>query len=151
MGCAWIARFDFLDRELVRASHDDLVNELRRVRADDVRAEDLTVLRVANDLDEALRLARRARASAGRERKLSNFVIELLFLALLLGHADRRNLGMAVRRVWNVRVIHSVRRLSRQQLGQHDAFVLALVREHRRAGDVADRVDALGGRLHAAR
>ena len=141
----------FLDRELVRPRDDELVNQLRRVRADDVRAEDLAVLRVANDLHEALRLARRARAAAGHERKLPDLVVELLVLALLLGEADRRDFGMAVRRVRDVAVVHSVRALAGEQLGQDDAFALALVREHRRAGDVADGVDALGGRLHAAR
>ena len=57
---------DFFDGELVRPRDDELVNQLGRVRADDVRAEDLAVLRVANDLHEALRVARRARAAARR-------------------------------------------------------------------------------------
>ena len=100
---------DFLDRELVRARDDELVDQLRRVRADDVGAEDLAVLRVANDLHEAFGLARRARAAVRREGELADLVVELLVLALLLGEADRRDLGMAVRRVRDVAVVHPVR------------------------------------------
>src|SRR5262245_52180789 len=37
---------------------------------------------------------------------------------------------------------------SGQELREHDAFALALVREHRRTRDVADRVDPLRRRLH---
>ena len=38
--------------------------------------------------------------------------------------------------------------LAGDHLGDDHALALALVREHRRAGHVADGVDALGGRLH---
>src|SRR5438128_821296 len=51
---------DFLDRVLVRAGQHELVDHFRRVGADDMRAEDLSVLGAADDLHEAFRLPRRA-------------------------------------------------------------------------------------------
>src|ERR1039457_629960 len=67
-------QLDLLDGELVLARHGQLVNELRGVRADDVRAEDLAVLRVADDLHEALGLARRACAAVRAIRELAHLV-----------------------------------------------------------------------------
>ena len=40
-------QLDLLDREFVLARDGELVDQLRRVRADDVRAQNLAVLRVA--------------------------------------------------------------------------------------------------------
>src|SRR5215212_10246410 len=56
---------------------------------------------------------------------------------------------MTIRRVRNIPVIHRMRMLSREQLSEHDTLARSLVREHRRTGDVTDRIDALGGGLHA--
>src|SRR4029079_16657329 len=141
-------KLHFLDRELVRPRHHDLMNQFRGVRAADVRAEYLPVCRIANDLHEALGLARRARSAACHERELANLVIELLVLALLLGEPDRRDLRVAVGRVRDVVVVHPVRALAGEILGEHNALALALMRQHRGTGYVADGVDALGARLH---
>src|SRR5688572_2409154 len=81
---------DFLDGELVLAGHAQLVNQLRGVRPDDMRAEDLAILRIADDLHEALGVARRPRAAIVREGKPSNLVVQLLLLALLL-RQDRKS------------------------------------------------------------
>src|SRR5688572_10895717 len=80
---------DFLDGVFVLSRDCQLVNELGRVCADDVRTEYLAVLGIADDLDETFSFARRARAAVRREGKLSNLVVDLLFLHLLLGHSDR--------------------------------------------------------------
>ena len=69
VGCAWIVR---IISSVVASSAEQraaLGDELGRVRADDVDAEDLVVLRVGDDLDEALRrgLHRRLREDAERE------------------------------------------------------------------------------------
>ena len=50
-------KIDFFDRVLVLARNRQLVYQLGRVRTDDVGAQYLTVLRVADDLDEAFSLA----------------------------------------------------------------------------------------------
>src|SRR5689334_637141 len=69
---------DFLDGKLVLTGDAELVDQLRGVGADDVRPEDLPVLRIADDLDEALRLARRPGASVVRKGEASDLVLELL-------------------------------------------------------------------------
>ena len=125
-------------RKLVLPRDGQLVNQLGRVCADDVRAEDLAVLGVADDLDEAFGLARgarasrsrspscssrRTRASVGREGEPADLVVDFLFLDLCLGHPDRRDFGVTVGRVRNVAVVHAVDfLLARQVLGEYDAL-----------------------------
>src|SRR5437764_6093425 len=113
---------DFLDRELILTGDGKLVDQLGRVRADDMRAKDLSILRVANDLDEAFRLTRRARTAVGGEGKATDFVVELLVLALLLSESDRRDLGMAVRGAGNIPVVDAVRVLTGENLGNGNAL-----------------------------
>src|SRR5215217_5026893 len=139
---------DFLDRVLVRAGDDELVNQLRRVRADDVRAEYLTILGATDDLHESFRLARGARAAVRRKGELADLVVELAVLALLLGETHRCDLRVAVRRARDVGVVEQVRVLTGDDLRYDDSLALTLVREHRRTGDVADRVEPLHARLH---
>src|SRR4051812_34487639 len=140
---------DFLDCEFVFPGDGQLVDHLRRVRADDVGAEYLAVLGVANDLDEAFGLARSARAAVGGEGELADLVVDLFLLHLRFGHADGRDFRMTVRRVRDVAVVHLVDvLLAGEELGEHDALALTLVGEHRRTGDVADSVNALHRRLH---
>src|ERR1051326_4492358 len=95
---------DFLDGVFVLAGDDELMDELRRVRSDDVRSEDFPVLGVADDFHEDLRFAGRAGTSVRRERELADLVLELLVFALLLGEADGRDFRMAVRGARNVAV-----------------------------------------------
>ena len=57
---------DFLHGVLVGAGEYELVDHLRGVGADDVRADDLAVLATADDLDEPVRFPRRPGASVGR-------------------------------------------------------------------------------------
>src|SRR5690606_1886572 len=120
-------------------------------RADDVRAEYLAVLLAAYDLDEALGLVRRAGAAVGAEGKAAGLVLELLFLALVLGQSEAGDLRMAVRDARDVVVHDRLRLVAGDGLGGVDALVAALVREHRRSGDVADAVDTLGARLERLR
>src|SRR5205085_12043247 len=111
---------------------------LGRVGADDVGAQDLAVLRVPDDLDEAFRLARSAGPTVGGEGEFPDLVVDFLFLDLRLGQADRRNFRMAISSVGNVAVIHLVYvLLAGEKLGEHDAFALSLVRQHWRASDVS--------------
>src|SRR5258708_5672705 len=138
----------FLDGVLVRPRDHELMDHLRGVRADDVRAEDLSVFRAANDLDEAVDLAGRAGAAVRGEGELADLVVELLLLAGLLCKAHRGHFWVAVGGAGNVRVVEQVRVLPRDRLCRDDALALALVCEHRRAGDVADGVDALDAGLH---
>ena len=117
------------------------------MRADDVRAEDLAVLLVPQDLDEALRLAGAARPAVGGEGKLAGDVIELLLFTLILRQPDARHLGMTVGHARHVVVLDGMRLLACDELGYHDAFAAAFVRQHRGARDVSDGVITRGARL----
>ncbi len=132
---------DLLDRELILARDDQLVDDLGRVRANDVRAEDFTVLRVADDLHEPVRVARGARAPVGRERELADLVVELALLGLRFREADRGDLGVTVGAVRYIRVVHRMRMLPRDQLREHMPLARTLVGEHLVARHIADRVD----------
>src|SRR5919112_3762132 len=76
---------------------DGLVNHLRRVRADDVDAQQLVVLRLADDLDEALLLAEDARLARRAEGELGRLHVVAQLLRLRLGQTHRRDLRVAVR------------------------------------------------------
>src|SRR5690606_39881334 len=78
------SRLHLLRRRLEVAADDEFADQLARARPDDVRAQDLAVLLVADDLHEAFRLARRARATARAERERAGLVVETLFLCSLL-------------------------------------------------------------------
>src|SRR5215217_983751 len=110
----------FFDCELVFSCNCNLVEELSCMRADDVGAEYLAVFGVANDLDEAFRLAGRPCASVGGEGEPADFVVDLLFLALRFGQPNRRNFRMTVGRIRDVPVIQRMRMLACEELGEDD-------------------------------
>src|ERR671921_1039433 len=75
---------------------DGLVNDLGRVRADDVDAQQLVVLRLADDLDEALLLAEYPGLARRRERELRRLHVVAQLLRLRLRQADACYLRVAV-------------------------------------------------------
>src|SRR5262245_13253816 len=93
---------DLLHGVFVRPREHELVNHLGGMGTHDVGAEDLTVFGSADDLHEALGFTRSTGAPAGHEGELAHLVVDLLVLALLLREAYGRDLGMAVRRAWDV-------------------------------------------------
>ena len=64
-------------------------------------------------------------------------------LGFFLGEADRRDFGIGVDAVRDRDGIERARAVAGDHLRRDDAFFHRLVREHRRAGDVADGVDAV--------
>ena len=140
-------QIDLLDSVLVFPRDRQLVDHLGRVGADDVRAENLTVFLVAQNLDESVGFAGAARAAIGRERKLPGDVIEFFLLALVFGQPNARDLGVTVGHARDVVILDRMRLLAGQQLGDDHTFTTALVRQHGRTGDVANRVIAGGRRL----
>src|SRR4029079_880124 len=93
-----------------------------------------------DELDETARLAERARAAVRRIRKAAGAIVDAFLLQLLLGLADPRDLGPRVDDPRD-RVEIDVRLLAGDALGDRDALLFRLVREHRPAHDVADRID----------
>ena len=112
-------KVDFFDRVLVFARDGQLVDHLGRMRAHDMRAEDLAVFLVPKDLDEAFRLARAARPPVGGEGKPPRHVIELLLLALIFGQSDARHLRVAIRHAGHIVVLDRVGLLARDDFGDH--------------------------------
>ena len=104
--------------EGVRLHRDDqFVQDVARVRPDDVRARDLPAadhprdpLRREDDLDEPLRLAHRDRAVHAVEGPAKHFDLVAVFLArLFFGHADARDLRIGEGRPWHDAVIRLLR------------------------------------------
>src|SRR5580698_10360564 len=110
-------------------SHDGFGDHLGGVRADDVDAQDLAVLGVADDLDEALMRSHNAGARVGGEREFADLHFVAGFLRLGFGQANAANLGMAVSRSWNAEFVNFL---------------------HRLAGDVRHGDDAVDARLGSA-
>src|SRR5437867_1015714 len=119
---------DVLRRSAILERLHRFLNQLRHVRSDHVRAEQLVGLGVGNELDEAGSLTRRARARVGGEGEFSGLVLPSARFHFVFSESDRRNLRPGVYYRRHRLVIH-VRLLPRDYLSRDDAFVLCLVRE----------------------
>ena len=75
---------------------DSLVDDLGRVRADDVDAQKLVLARLGDDLDEALLLAENACLARSRERKLRDLHVVAKLFGFRLRQADGGDLRVAV-------------------------------------------------------
>src|SRR6185369_15918655 len=73
-----------------------LGDELGRQWTDHMHAKNAIARGVGQDLDEARRVAHRARPSIGRERKAAGTVSDAFCLQLLLGLADPRDFRRSV-------------------------------------------------------
>ena len=135
---------------LERLGVDELLDQLGRLRADDVAADQLAVLLVADDLDHAAAVAV---DGAGADRAVVDLAdddVEALLARLLLGEPERADVGRAERRARDVDVLDRVRLQPGRVLDGDDALVGGLVGERRAVDEVADRVDALGRRAQRA-
>src|SRR5437867_2242885 len=142
---------DLLQRRLDRPPHGELVDDLRRLRADDVDAQDLARRLVGDHLHEALRIAEGDGLAARRERELPDAHLTAVLPRALFRQAERRDLRAAVGARGHVPVIEGAGLTPRDRLGGHHALRHRLVREQRRPDHVADRVDSRHRRLHPRR
>ena len=118
--------------------------------ADDVAADQLAVLLVADDLDHAAAVAV-DRAGADRAVvDLADDDVDALLARLLLGQPERGDVGRAERRARDVDVLDRVRLQPGGVLDGDDALVGRLVGERGAGDEVADRVDALDRRAQRA-
>ncbi len=121
-------------------------DELGRARADHVDAEDLVVLLLEDDLDEALGLTRHA--GAGEDAELEHAGLDLVaaLLRCLLGEPDAADLRRAVGAAGDLVVVDRTIFLAGDPLGEDDALGGREVRELWMPGlfegdDVTDRGD----------
>src|ERR1700685_941020 len=120
-----------------------------RLRADDVDAENLAVVSIADDFDEAFVLANDAGARIRREGKLADLHVVSGFAGFSFGEADATNFRMAIGRAGNVFWVYGLARLARDLGDGDDCFHRSHVGQLRRAQhDVADSIDSRFGRLH---
>src|SRR4051812_16033554 len=134
---------DLVIAALERLGVDELLDQLGRARADDVAADQLAVLLVADDLDHAAAVAV---DGAGADRAVVDLAdddVEALLPRLLLGEPERADVGRAERRPRDVDVLDRVGLHPRGVLDGDDALVGGLVGERGAAHEVADRVHAL--------
>ncbi|PAV92830.1 hypothetical protein WR25_24902 [Diploscapter pachys] len=137
-------RFHQLVLSRFQLARDDIaLDQLGHFRADHVRTQQLAGLGVEHRLDEAFRLAQRDRLAVANEGELADLHVMARILGLRFGQADAGDLRAAVGAAGDVPRLERVRVLAGDLLDADDAFVARLMRQPGRAGDVADRVDAL--------
>jgi hypothetical protein len=108
-----------------------------------VRADDLVVGAVSDDLDEADGVAEPLRLAVGGEREGRGLDLVTLVFGLRLGVAHRTDLRLAVGGPWDEVEVDLLRRGPGDGLGGDDSHRLGDVGEHHLGGHVADRVDVL--------
>src|SRR5579859_3456316 len=122
--------------------HYVALDELGHFGADHVGAEQLPSLLVEDHFDQTLILAERDRLAVADEREAADADVAFLLLGGLLGEAHRGDLRRAIGAAGNEPLVHRMRLQSLDALDADHAFMLGLVREQRRAGNVADGIDA---------
>jgi len=122
--------------------HDVALDQLGDLGADHVSAEQLPGLLVEDHFHEALILAERDGLAVADEGEAADADIEFLIFRRLLGKTDGSDLRRAISAAGDHLLVHGMRMQALDRLDADHAFVLGLVRQHRRAGDVADGVDA---------
>src|SRR5919199_5571378 len=133
---------------LERARVDQLLDQLGRLRADDVAAEQLAVLALADDLHQPAAIAVDGPRADGAVLELADDDVVALLARLLLGQAEAADVRRAKGRARDVDVLERVRLHARGRLDRDDALVGGLVRQRRPVYEVADRVDAVERRAH---
>src|ERR1039458_5505070 len=128
---------------------DRFGDQLGRIRPDDVHAQDLAVLGVGNDLDEAFVLPHDAGARVRSEGELANLHGVTLFLRLGFGEAHASDLGMAIGRVGNAQQIDWLDRLAGNVGRRDNAFSGAGMSQQRVAQrNISNRINSRLGGAH---
>src|SRR5690606_23639175 len=141
---------DVLDGELGAFREDDLRDELRRLRADDVGAEDLARARVRADLDESLGFADRDGLAVRAERKASDLHVASRLARFGLRETDARDLRLAVDAGGDARRVEGRRILAAEMVDRVKSLERGRVSERGRTDDIADRIDTGDARLQVA-
>src|SRR5439155_4488250 len=121
---------------------DRLGNQVGCARSEDVDSQHTVRVRVGNDLDPTVDFIHATGPPIGREWKLADAIFLAALLGLFFGQPDAGDLRPGINHAGNGVVIDASL-LSRQALGETDAFVLGLVGQHGTGNQVADCVNAL--------
>src|SRR5882757_7669455 len=98
-----------LDSRLKFDRSDCLGDDLRRIRPNDVDAQNLAMLRVRNYFDEAVMRIDDRRLRIADERELADLHLEALFFGLRLGQADAGDLRIAISTTRDARAVDGLR------------------------------------------
>ncbi len=88
---------------------DETLDQLRHLRADQVRAQELPGLGIEDGLDQALVLAERDRLAVADEREAADLDLAALLLGRLLGQADAGDLRMAIGAAGDAQLVERMR------------------------------------------
>src|SRR5581483_6243307 len=118
----------------------DFGNQIARVYADDPAADYASRLLVEDQLRESFRAIHAQRTARRGPREFRHANVEFLVFRFAFGHADPRDFRIGVGDARNhARVERAL--VSRADFRRDFRLVRGLVRQHRRADDVADRED----------
>ena len=139
-------RDDFLVRRFERNGEAKFGDHLRRICANDVRAEDFAVRFADEEFNKSFAFADRQGLATGEERELANLILEPLFFRSTLGQTDAGDLRLAVgaagkdgHLLWLGHSEHPLDRLNRLE-ARH-------MRQPRRPDDISGSIDPLDVRL----
>src|SRR5690606_4746652 len=137
-------RFDDLVRgRLQFARRDRLGNQLGRIARDDMAAQPLTVFRVVDDLDEALRVTHGRRLSRCGEWKLAHLDVETRFFGLRFSVSNGRDLGLTVRTAGDILIVDRSHILAGDLFDAPNALVACLLRQPRSSRHIPDGINAV--------
>ena len=122
-----------------------LGNEISRPRPKDVNSQNAIALGIGKDLHFTLGLAQSLGAAIGPEGKDPASIVSTVPLEIFLGFPDGSYLRMGVHHVRN-RLIIDMAIACDHAFHTSDPFLLSLMSQHWTADDIADRLDAGGGR-----
>ena len=134
-------RDDVLGGRLQPLGETHLGDQLRRVLADDVGAENLSIRLGGDDLDHAVHGPHRHRLAVTLELEGADAVVDALIPHRPLGQTDRGDLRVAVGAGGNRPVIDRKRRVALDALHAHHRLLHRQVCQPRRADHIADGVD----------
>src|SRR5262249_10206958 len=121
----------------------EALDQLGRLGADDVGAEQRAALGIEDRLHQPVRLAKSDRLAVGRIREAPDPDLASAFARRLLGEPDGCDLRRAVGAARDVGLVDGMDIIEAGDLlDADDALVARLVREPRRTDDVADGMEA---------
>src|SRR5580698_3028953 len=123
------------------AAEHNLRNQVGRMMTDDLASDHFAKLLARDDLDEALSLIDRHRLPVRAKRNLADLHLDPALTRLRLAEPNHRDLGLAVDTAGDRQQIEAGLSHARHNFHRRDSLRRRLMREQRRARDIADRID----------
>src|SRR5690606_13143732 len=131
-----------------RTGNSNLCNKLGNVRPDHVRAENLAIFGINDQLDEPFGFSNPPCLSAGGEWEFPDLDVVACLASVLLSQTNACNLWLAVRTARNIAIIERMNLKTCDCLDAENAFSGCFVRKPRRTCNVPDCIDTFDVRSH---